>query len=169
MLLSSTKITGAITATDTAGNSYVLARDTNDGSAGDRSVILVATGVKAIPAGGSITLTYPSASETHVSVDEFSGITGTDTSAGATGTTAAFSSGSTPVTSQASELLIGSVGAESGKTPAWAAGWTALPALTVSGDYLDTAYKIVTTTGSYAAAGTISGQWMASIITLKAG
>ncbi|HSZ31133.1 MAG TPA: fibronectin type III domain-containing protein, partial [Pseudonocardiaceae bacterium] len=122
LLLSSTSITGAVSATDSAGNSYAVARDTNDGSGGDRTVVLVSTGVKALAAGGSITLTYPSAAETHVSADEFSGVTGVDTSAGATGTAAAFSSG-TATTTQPSEILIGVVGIESGKTPTWAAGW----------------------------------------------
>ena len=37
----------------------------------------------------------------------------------------------------------------------------------VSSDYLDTVYKMATATGAYAAAGTTSGQWMASIVTLK--
>ena len=168
MLLSSTSsITGAVSIKDSAGNSYVLARDVNDGSAGDRTVVFVGVNVKALPAGGSITLTYPSSDETHVSADEFAGIAAIDTSAGASATTAAFSSGSTPATSQASELLIGSVGIESGKAPAWSAGWTALPTLSVSSDFLGAAYRIVTATGSYAATGTTSGQWMAGIVTLK--
>jgi hypothetical protein len=59
------------------------------------------------------------------------------------------------------------VGTESGAAPAWATGWTALPVLSLSGDYLDTAYRAVTTTGSYAASGTIGGQWMAAIVALK--
>ena len=87
LLSSTTSLTGAVSATDSAGNSYAVARDTNDGSAGDRVVVLVSAGVKALAAGGGITLTYPSSAETHVSVDEFSGVTGIDTSAGATGTT----------------------------------------------------------------------------------
>jgi hypothetical protein len=57
--------------------------------------------VKALTAGGSSTLTYPSASETHVGVDEFFGITGIDTSSGATGTTTAFSSCTALVITQA--------------------------------------------------------------------
>jgi hypothetical protein len=130
-------------------------------------VVLVSVGVKALPAGGSITLTYPSSAETHVSVDEFSGITGIDTSAGATGTAAAFSSGLAPATTQASDVLIGAVGIESGKAPAWASGWKALPVLSVSTDFLGTAYQMATTAGAYAATGTTSGQWMASIVTLK--
>lgn len=93
-----------MTATDTAGNSYAVARDTNDGSGGDRTVVLVSVDVKAVATGGSITLTYPSSSETHVSVDEFAG--------------------------------------------------------------LGTAYQITTAASSYAAAGTTSNQWMASIVAL---
>jgi len=169
LLSSTTHLTTAIPVTDTAGNSYVVGRDVNDGSAGDRTVVFVSTKVKALAAGSTITLTYPSSAETHVSVDEFSGIAGIDTSAGATGTTSSFSSGTTPATSQASELLIGAVGTESGAAPTWSAGWTALPVLSLSGDYLDTAYRLVTTSGGYAATGTIRGQWMASIVTLKTG
>jgi fibronectin type 3 domain-containing protein len=169
LLSSTTHLTTAVTATDSAGNSYIVGRDTNDGSSGDRTVLLVSIGVKALAAGGSITLTYPSSAETHVSVDEFSGITGIDTSAGATGKTAAFSSGSAPATSQATDVLVGVVGIESGKSPTWASGWTRLPVLSVSSDFLDTAYQMATAAGSYAASGTTSGEWMASIVTLKTG
>jgi hypothetical protein len=99
-------------------------------------------------------------------VDEFSGVTGIDSSAGAAGTTAAFSSG-TVTTTQATDVLVGMVGVESGKSPTWASGWTRLPVLSVSSDYLDTAYQLATAAGSYTAAGTTSNQWMASIVTLK--
>jgi fibronectin type 3 domain-containing protein len=167
LLSSTTHLTTAVSATDSAGNSYAVGRDTNDGSSGDRTVVLVSVGVKALAAGGSITLTYPSSAETHVSVDEFSGITGIDTSAGATGTTAAFSSGPAPTTTQATDVLVGVVGIESGKSPTWASGWTRLPVLSVSSDFLDTAYQMATAAGSYAASGTASGEWMASIVTLK--
>jgi len=51
--------------------------------------------------------------------------------------------------------------------PTWASGWTRLPVLSVSSDYLGTAYQIATAAGSYAAVGTTSNQWMASIVTLK--
>jgi fibronectin type 3 domain-containing protein len=166
LLLSTTNsLTGTVAATDTAGNSYAVARDTNDGSGGDRTVVLVSVDVKAVAAGGSITLTYPSSGETHVSVDEFSGVTGIDSTAGASGTTAAFSSG-TVTTSRAADVLVGVVGVESGKSPTWASGWTRLPVLAVSSDYLSTAYQLAAAAGSYAAAGTTSNQWMASIVTL---
>ena len=39
--------------------------------------------------------------------------------------------------------------------------------LSVSSDFLDTAYQMATAAGSYAASGTASGEWMASIVTLK--
>jgi fibronectin type 3 domain-containing protein len=168
LLLSSTKITGAVTATDTAGNTYVVARDTNDGSSADRTVVLIGVNVKALAAGAQVTVTYPSAAETHVSVDEFSGVTGIDSSAGATGTTASFSSG-TAATTQSADVLIGVVGAESGTSPTWSSGWTKLPVLAISTDYLDTAYQLATAGGSYAASGTTSHQWMAVIVTLKTG
>jgi fibronectin type 3 domain-containing protein len=170
LLLSSTSsTTGAVTVTDTAGNTYTVARDVNDGSAGDRTVTLVALGVKQLAAGATITATYPSSAETHLSADEFAGVSAIDTSAGATASTAAFSSGTTGTTGQPAEILIGTLGEESGSTPIWAAGWTALPTLAISSDYLDTAYRLVTTTGTYAATGTTTGQWMAGIITLKIG
>jgi len=169
LLLSTTSLTGAVTAKDTAGNTYTLARETNDGSAGDRCVTFAAIAVKAIPAGGSITLTYPSAAETHVAVDEFAGIAGIDTSAGATGTTSAFSSGATPATAQPAEILFAAVGNESGSAPVWAAGWTVLPRRAISSDHLGTAYRTVTATGSYAATGTTGGQWMADIIAFRTG
>jgi Fibronectin type III domain len=167
LLLSSTSsLTGAVTATDSAGNSYVVARDNNDGSAGDRTVMLVSVGVKALASGATITLTYPSSNETHVSVDEFAGVTGIDASAGGTGTTAAFSSG-TATTTRTGDLLIGMVGNESGTAPAFSTAWTSLPLLTVSSDHLDTAYQLATSSGSFAATGTTGGQWMASIVALK--
>jgi hypothetical protein len=72
-----------------------------------------------------------------------------------------------PPTTRAADVLIGTVGTESGKAPTWAKGWAALPVLAVSSDYLGTAYEFATAAGAYAASGTIGGQWMASIITLK--
>src|SRR5450631_2269063 len=168
LLLSSTSsTTGAVAAADNAGNTYAVVRDVNDGSAGDRTVTLVALSVKALAVGATITATYPSSAETHLSADEFAGVTAVDTSAGATASTAAFSSGATATTGQSAEILIGTLGAESGSALGWAAGWTALPTLAISSDYLDTAYRLVTTTGTFAATGTTGGQWMASIITLK--
>ena len=41
LLSSTTHLTTAVSATDSAGNSYAVGRDTNDGSSGDRTVVLV--------------------------------------------------------------------------------------------------------------------------------
>ncbi len=102
-----------------------------------------------------------------MSVDELAGVTGIDTSAGATGTGTAFSSGSV-TTTQPNEILFGVVGVESAATvPAWAAGWSGLPSLSVSTDDLATAYRVTTATGAYTASGTSGGQWMAAITALK--
>ena len=167
LLLSSTSVTGALSVKDGAGNAYLVSRDVNDGAARDRVVTWVALSVKALPAGSTITVTYSSAAETHVSVDELAGITGIDTSAGATGTASTFSSGPA-TTTQPNEILFGVVGVESAATaPAWAAGWSALPSLSVSTDYLAMAYRATTTTGAYSATGTSRGQWMAAITALK--
>jgi hypothetical protein len=46
LLSSTTHLTTAATATDSAGNSYVVGRDTNDGSSGDRTVMLVSVTVR---------------------------------------------------------------------------------------------------------------------------
>jgi fibronectin type 3 domain-containing protein len=170
LLLSSTSsITGTVSATDTAGNTYTTAADINDGSGGDRTVVLTAVNAKALAAGSTITLTYPSSNETHLSVDEFSGVTGVDKTAKATGTGTSFNSGLTTTTTQPNEILVGAVGAESATTPTWATGWTALPTLAVTTDYLDTSYRTAATTGTYSATGTTSNQWMAGIITLTTG
>jgi hypothetical protein len=50
----------------------------------------------------------------------------------------------------------------------FAAGWTALPTLSISTDRLTSAYRAVSATGTYNASGTISGTWMAAIVTYVA-
>src|SRR6266571_4651866 len=60
LLLSTTSPqSGAVSATDTAGNVYRIDRDQNDSSDGDRTLVLSALNVKAIPAGGQLTLVLP--------------------------------------------------------------------------------------------------------------
>jgi hypothetical protein len=166
LLSSTSSITGALSASDTAGNLYSVGRDVNDGSAGDRLVVLVAVNVKALAATNQITLKVPSSGEIHASADEYAGVSGIDTSAGATASSTSFSAG--PVnTAQSPEILVGAVGIESGTTPTWAAGWSGLPALAISSDYLGSAYQIVNTNGPFTAAGTTRGTWMAAIVALK--
>src|SRR4029077_20384216 len=135
LLSSTSSITGAVSASDTAGNLYSVGRDVNDGSAGDRLVVLVAVDVKALAATNQITLRVPSSGEIHASADEYAGVSGIDTSAGATASSPSFSAGPVSPT-QSPEIRVGAVGVESGSTPTWAAGWSGLPALAISGDYL---------------------------------
>jgi titin len=166
LLSSTSSITGALSASDTAGNLYSVGRDVNDGSAGDRLVVLVAVNVKALAATNQITLRVPSSGEIHAGADEYAGVSGIDTSAGATASSTSFSAG--PVsTAQTPEILVGAVGIESGTTPIWAAGWSGLPALAISSDYLGSAYQIVNTNGPFTASGTTGGTWMTAIVALK--
>jgi hypothetical protein len=91
LLSSTSSITGALSASDTAGNLYSVGRDVNDGSAGDRLVVLVAVNVKALVATNQITLKVPSSGEIHASADEYAGVSGIDSSAGATASSTSFS------------------------------------------------------------------------------
>jgi predicted phage tail protein len=167
VLLSSTSsLTGAVSVSDSAGNAYSVGRDVNDGSAGDRVVVLVGVNVKALATGNQITVKVPSSGELHASAEEYTGVSGIDSSAGASASSSSFSSG--PVTTtQSPEILVGAVGIESGSSPVWAAGWSALPALAISGDYLGSAYQVVNSTGPFSASGTTRGTWMAAIVALK--
>ncbi|WP_460629707.1 fibronectin type III domain-containing protein, partial [Intrasporangium mesophilum] len=148
LLLSSASLTGSVSVKDSVGNAYALVRDVNDGSGGDRVVTLVAVAVKVLPAGATVTMTYPSAAQSYAAVDELAGVTGVDVSAAAAGTGTTFSSGPATTTA-AGEVLFGSAGIESGTgTPGWAAGWSALATLNLSTDHLATAYRAAPTAGA---------------------
>jgi parallel beta-helix repeat protein len=167
VMLSSTK-TGTVSATDTQGDAYSIAVDGTDGSAGDRTLILTSSTAKALTTADHLTLTYPTSAEHHAAVDEFHGVTSVDKTAWATGAASTpFNSGGTTATSTANELVFGLVGAEGGASPVFSGGYTGLPILAVSTDRLAPAYKIVTSTGSFAAAGSTTGQWMAEVATLR--
>jgi hypothetical protein len=163
LLKSTASLTGLVSVVDSAGNVYVIDRDVNDASASDRLLTISSLNAKALSTGSTIKLSFPSSAEYHISADEFAGLTGLDTGAGAWATSTTFNSGLTSTTRQANELLFGEVGIESGSAPVWAIGWTALPVLSVASDYQDVAYEAVTATGQYAASGTTSGTWMAGI------
>ncbi|GAA1260257.1 hypothetical protein GCM10009665_57810 [Kitasatospora nipponensis] len=164
-MLTNTK-SGTVSATDSQGDSYTAVLDQSDG-AGDATVLLVATNVKALSSADTITLSFPATSEEHLAVDEFSGVTTVDQHASAAGTSSVFSSGSTPATTAAAELVIGVAGVQGGSNAVWATGFTALPELFVSSDQLAAAYQIVNATGAYAASGMATKQWMAGAVTLK--
>lgn len=157
---------GSVTVTDNRGNAYALVSDTADG-AGDRTLIFVARNTAAMNAADTITLTYPSNTEHHVAVDEFSGVTAIDQKAAATGSASTFDSGATPTTTAASELVLAVAGIQGGDPTVWGSGYTALPTLLVSQDQLAIAYRIVSATGSFHATGTAQKTWMAGVVTLS--
>jgi hypothetical protein len=167
MLRSTT--TGTVTMSDAAGNAYTLDRDQSDGGAGDRVVVLSARNVKALAPGATLTVTYPRTAACHVSVDEVARIAAPDRSASASDTGTSFDSGTTLPTTQASELLFAVVGNPSGAVPTWAPGWTPLPTLSIGTDRLTAAYRVVSASAAYAATGSISGTWLAGIVTYSTG
>ncbi|MDH6136145.1 hypothetical protein P3T37_005564 [Kitasatospora sp. MAA4] len=168
VMLTNTK-SGTVTATDSQGNVYtaVAPSDRTDG-AGDRTLVLTSVGAKPLSSSDTITLTYPSSGEHHVSVQEFSGVTAVDQSTSATGAAGTpFNSGATATTSAAGELVFGVAGVQGGENATWTGDFTPQPTLFVSEDQLATAYQIVSTPGSYAATGSATHQWMSAVVTLR--
>ncbi|TMA35182.1 MAG: hypothetical protein E6J79_15530, partial [Deltaproteobacteria bacterium] len=112
-------------------------------------------------------------------MNEFSGIGFVDRTHTAAGISISPSSGSTAVTSQADELLLGSIGVETKKDDPFApgAGYTALANIGTgtsgpsdSNVSIDPEYRIVAATGSYLADGSINPaqNWAATIATFPA-
>ncbi|GAA1233473.1 hypothetical protein GCM10009665_24690 [Kitasatospora nipponensis] len=156
---------GEVRATDSHGDTYVMAADQSDGAAGDRTLVLTATVATALSPSDAITLSYPSAGEQHVIVDELTGVRTVDRHASASGARGTdFNSGTTPTTSVGPELVFGVAGVQGGAPVTWTDGFTALPTLSVSSDQLATGYKRVTVAGSYAAVGSCDHQWMAAVV-----
>ncbi|MBM2802689.1 MAG: hypothetical protein HW419_582 [Deltaproteobacteria bacterium] len=175
--------TGTVSCADTASNSYGVDRDVVNGSgtSGVRTVILSADNVIALASGNTITCTHPSVAARAVSANEFSGLAvsaARDQTAGAIGSSMAPSSGSTPTTAQAVELLIGAIGVEGKSNETFTPGssYTTIGrAGTNQGNAatnitINPEYRIVTATGAYAATATLgnSRAWAAAIATYKA-
>ena len=174
---------GAVSCSDSKGNTYTKDLDVTRGSGTDgvRTVVCSAAIRTALAAGNTVVATHPSVIARAVNAAEFSGFLtpALDRSASATGATTTLSSGATAVTTQAAELLIGAAGIESKHptdfTPA--PGYTSLgyassetiPNGLAKQITLYTQYRVVSTTGSYSANGTVqpSRQWAAAIATYK--
>ncbi|MDH6577257.1 helix-turn-helix transcriptional regulator [Kitasatospora sp. MAP5-34] len=156
---------GEVRATDSQGNTYMIAADQTDGAAGDRTLVLTATVAGALSPSDTITLSYPSTGEQHVIVDELTDVRVVDQHAAATGARGTdFNSGTTPTTRVGPKLVFGVAGVQGGAPVTWTDGFTALPTLSVSADQLATGYKRVTVASSYAAVGTCDHQWMAGVV-----
>jgi len=110
---------------------------------------------------------------TVVWVSEYTKINSFDKTASATGNSTAPSSGATAETTQDDELLIGSVsyGSETATVNSWGNGFSTGQNGQYSGQGMGVAegYKIVSTTGAYTAAATLSAgnQWSTGIATFR--
>ena len=174
---------GAVSCSDSHGNSYAVDKDITNGSgkSGVRAVIFSAHNIVALTNGNTITCTHPSAGARAMSANEFSGLatsaTRDQTSSG-TGNSTAASSGSTPTTTQGSELLLGTIGVEGKSNESFTVGssYTSIgrtgtnQGSAASNITINPEYRLVTTTGAYSASGTLgtSTKWAAAIVTYKA-
>jgi len=162
--LTGTAPTGAVTATDSAGNSYTVAGDVADAN-GDRLVVLVGVMTESLAVNDRITVSFPSAATYRLMGDELSGVMSVDRLAAASGSGTGYASGSSGTTTSAPEFVFGAVAVYSGTAPAWASGWTSMTTYAVGTNYLGRAYKIPTAVGSFNATGSTSGSWLALCVT----
>jgi hypothetical protein len=166
---------GVVACSDTKGNSYSINADVTGSG---RLFICSAHNVTALTSSDTITATYPSFSGiSTASANEFSGLASAgavDRTSTASGNSANPSSGTTATTTQASEVLFGAIAYNN--TPTFAAGGGYNVVGQVIGGSgagqknLYPEYQIVSSTGGYAATGTMTPgqQWWAAIVTYKA-
>ncbi|HEX9356174.1 MAG TPA: PKD domain-containing protein [Streptosporangiaceae bacterium] len=162
--LTGTSSTGAVTGTDTQGNTLTVASDIADGN-GDRLVTLSGLANHALAVNDKITITFPTASTYRILTDEVSGVAAVDQQSAASGTGSAFSSGATGTISRAGEFVFAVAGTFGGTSLTWNTGWTGLANYSVNTNTLGRAYQIPTATGSFTASGTGSGTWLAEVVT----
>jgi parallel beta-helix repeat protein len=164
--LTGTSATGAVTGTDSKGDTLSVANDASDGS-GNRLVTLSGIAQSGLAVNDVITLTFPTASTYRITGDEVSGVTAVDQHAAASGSGSTFSSGSTGTISRSGEFVFAAVGSFGGTTLSWDPGWTSEQTYTVNSNALGRAYRIPSATGTFAASGTSSGTWLAEIATFR--
>lgn len=167
-------LAGTVSATDTAGNTYVVQSDTTNGT-NVRNVVLAALGVNRLVSGNTITVTTPSVNRRTVIAAEFWGVAAVDQFSGATGNGSPLASG--PVTTVADdELLIGGLGINgiAGDNLAAAGSFTQVTRVS-AGTSVPAAtnlleYRIVEVAGEYEATGTTTAtrQWAANLVTFTA-
>lgn len=162
-----------ITVTDDAGgNTYTLATATADKTTNNTAHAWLFYSMLATPltAANTVTVTFGS----NVNFPQLilakatvtSGVWNTpalDQNVAATGASAAPSSGSTPMTTTANELLWGLIEIAPQETLTWTA-FTDLTSQGTTGRILHVGYQVVSSTGAYAAAGSMtSADWAAVI------
>lgn len=167
MMLTST-CPGAVTVTDSRGDRFRIVGDVTD-SLRHRVLFLAAFGASALTAEDSIRVAHPRASKYHVAVDEFRGVTAVRSvgraSGDAGGTT--FSTAANAAACAPGDLLVGTVGSNSGSAPEFGTSWTSLPALRLSSYRLTTAHRIATDPDHCAATGQTTSQWGAILAVLR--
>ena len=164
--LTGTSATGAVSGTDSKGDTLHVASDVSD-SSGDRLVTLSGVAVNGLAVNDQITVSFPTASSYRITADEVSGATGVDRQSAASGSGSAFSSGATGTTSQSGEFVFTTVATFGGTSIAWDPGWTALTTYTTGSNALGRAYQIPGSTGSFTGSGTASGSWLAEVVAFK--
>ncbi|OYV95734.1 MAG: hypothetical protein B7Z73_02005 [Planctomycetia bacterium 21-64-5] len=171
---------GTVSVSDSAGNTYTNDYDqSNGGGPNVRTIVFRASGVKALAANSTITVTVPSGSTAKaVSVMEFSGLSSSplDQFHQASGSATNVDSTKAPNTTQANELLLGAIGVEASPSVSFTAGsgYTALSSAGTSGggnnEMILPEYDIESAIGGYNANGTLATkqQFEAEIVTYKA-
>ncbi|MFF1789427.1 helix-turn-helix domain-containing protein [Kitasatospora sp. NPDC058243] len=167
MMLTST-CPGAVTVTDSRGDRFRIVGDVTD-SLRHRVLLLAAFGAAALTAEDSIRVAHPRASKYHVAVDEFRGVSAVRAvgraSGDAGGTT--FSTAANAAACAPGDLLVSTVGSNSGSAPEFGTSWTSLPALRLSSYRLTTAHRIATDPDHCAATGQTTSQWGAVLAVLR--
>ena len=164
--LTGTSPTGAVSGTDSQGDTLSVASDIADGS-GDRLVTLAGITQNGLAVNDRITITFPAASTYRIIGDEVSGVTTLDQESAASGSGSTFSSGSTGTTSRSGEFVFAATATFGGTSLSWNSGWTGLTNYSVGSNSLGRAYQIPPATGTFTATGTGSGTWLAEIVTFK--
>ena len=139
--LTGTSATGAVSGTDSKGDTLHVASDISDAS-GDRLVTLSGIAANGLAVNDQITVSFPTASSYRVTADEVSGATSLDRQSAASGTGSTFSSGSTGTTSQAGEFVFATVGTFGGTSVGWNTGWKSADHLHAGSNALGRAYQV---------------------------
>jgi uncharacterized protein YjdB len=175
---------GNVSVIDNRGNTYTKYADVSNGSgttSGVRTLVFSAPVTNAFISSSTntITITFPTVAARAASaflVNGLSQVSPVDKFATATGTSSTPNSGPTATTSQANELLIGAIGIEGTDGINKGSGYETLNSATANGGATTSSikiqpeYRIVSTTGAYAATASIgsSRPWAAAIVTYKA-
>ena len=158
--------TGAVTGTDSKGDTLTVVSDVSDGH-GNRLVTLAGIAQAGLAANDTITVRFPTAATYRLIADEVSGVTAADQHSAASGTGSTFSSGATGTTARPGEFVYATVATFGGTSITWSSPPTALTSYTVGSNALGRAYQIPSSTGTFTAAGTVSGTWLTAVITFK--